>query len=273
VKYTAAALLLLLLAGCTAAPAPVADPSPEATAPEADVWTGFDYQLGGGYTPPAGANVVARDRTDVPADGIDTICYVNGFQTQGEDAELWAGHPELLLTGPDGDPVIDPNWPDEFLLDTSTPEKRSGIADIIGGWIDGCALDGFVAVEFDNLDSFTRSDGALTQDDNVALAEILVSRAHENFLRAGQKNSAELSGLAPEIGFDFAVTEECHRWDECGVYVDAYGEDLVLNIEYTDDLRGTAEEVCADPSIPAMTIIRDRDLTTPDNPDYFFEAC
>ena len=271
-KYTAAALLVLLLAGCTAAPSPSPKPTPETTAREAGVWTGFDYQLGGGYTPPEGVNVVARDRTDTPAEGIDTICYVNGFQTQGEDAELWAGHPDLVLTGSDGEPVIDPNWPDEFLLDTSTAEKRSGIAEILGAWIDGCALDGFVAVEFDNLDSFTRSEGALTQDDNVALAEVLVSRAHENFLRVGQKNSAELSFLAPQIGFDFAVTEECHRWDECGVYTEAYG-DLVLNIEYTDDLRGTPEEVCADESIPALTIIRDRDLTTPDSPDYYFEAC
>jgi len=255
VKYTAAALLVLLLAGCTAAPSPSPKPTPETTAREAGVWTGFDYQLGGGYTPPEGVNVVARDRTDTPAEGIDTICYVNGFQTQGEDAELWAGHPDLVLTGSDGEPVIDPNWPDEFLLDTSTAEKRSGIAEILGAWIDGCALDGFVAVEFDNLDSFTRSDGLLTKRQALKYAALLVRSAHDHGLAAGQKNLAGYDGT--RIGFDFAVSEECGRYDECGRYTEFFG-DQVLMIEYrTPDF----EKTCATYGATHAVVLRDRDLT------------
>ena len=233
---------------------------------------GFDYQLGGGYTPAEGTTIVARDRTDQPADGIYSICYVNGFQSQGEDADLWAEHDDLVLHDASGAPVIDANWPDEYLFDTSTAAKREGLAAIIGEWIDGCAADGFSAVEFDNLDSFSRSDGALTEDDNVALATLLVERATDAGLLAGQKNSAEFGERGPEIGFSFAVTEECHRWDECALYTDVYG-DAVLDIEYTDDLRGTVDEVCADSQLPSRTIIRDRDLTTPDDSDYFFTVC
>jgi hypothetical protein len=42
-----------------------------------------------------------------------------------------------------------------------TPAKRDALARIVDGWIAGCAAAGFRAVEFDNLDSFTRSGGAV----------------------------------------------------------------------------------------------------------------
>ena len=272
-KFVVAALAVLALAGCAATPAPAPTGTYDIAVTRPLPADGsFDYQLGGGYAPAEGTTIVARDRTDEPAEGLYTICYVNGFQSQGEDADLWAENDDLILHDAAGEPVIDVNWPDEYLFDTSTAEKREGLAAIIGEWIDGCAADGFQAVEFDNLDSFSRSDGALTEDDNVALATLLVSRAQQAGLEAGQKNSAEFGARGPEIGFSFAVAEECHRWDECALYTDVYG-DAVLDIEYTDDLRGTAEEVCADPQLPSRTIIRDRDLTQPDNAAYFFEAC
>ena len=85
-------------------------------------------------------------------------------------------------------------------------------------------------------------------------------------------NSAELGARGPDIGFDFAVAEECHRWNECDLYTDVYG-DYVLDIEYFDDLRGTVEEICADANQPPLTVIRDRDLTTPDNPGYEYKVC
>jgi hypothetical protein len=51
-----------------------------------------------------------------------------------------------------------------------------------------------------------------------------------------------------------------------------YG-DAVLDIEYTDDLRGTWAEVCADPQVPASTILRDRDLGVPGSAEYAFDHC
>jgi hypothetical protein len=127
-------------------------------------------------------------------------------------------------------------------------------------------------VEIDNLDSFTRSEGRLTADDALDLAARYAARAHSLGLAIAQKNGAELAARGrEEAGFDFAVVEECHRWDECGAYTDVY--DVVIDIEYDDDVRGSFADVCADAATPASTVLRDRNLTTPDDAAYVFESC
>ena len=88
----------------------------------------------------------------------------------------------------------------------------------MGRWVTGCARDGFDAVEFDNLDSFTRSHGLMTRD-GVGYAELLVRRAHDAGLAVGQKNLAGYDGTA--IGFDFAVAEECGRYRRVRAYDEA----------------------------------------------------
>ena len=242
-----------------------------------------DYQLGGSYDPPTGVGIVARDSSEYPAEGLYSICYVNGFQSQPQDAELWlTEYPELLLRYPDGsdadgavagEPVIDANWPDEMIFDTSTEANRVAIAAVIGETIAQCGERGFDAVEFDNLDSWSRSDGALTLDDSIALASLLVARSTEAGLAAGQKNSAELGSRGrEEAGFVFAVSEECAAFDECAAYSDVYGTN-VIDIEYTDEVDVDFAELCADPSHLPLTILRDRNLVTPDNPDYVYESC
>ena len=173
----------------------------------------------------------------------------------------------------DGADVIDPDWPDEALLDTSTPEQRSRIAELVGPWIEACADAGFDAVEFDNLDSYTRSGGAMSLDDNLALAATLVGIAHAGGLAAGQKNAAEeTERLHDEAGFDFAVVEECRAYDECDAYADVYG-DHVIAIEYSDALPRSFGELCGEPDAPASLVLRDRDLTVPGDPAYVFELC
>ena len=276
-RTACAALLataLLLLAGCSAAsPTPSTPPSSTGvTLPPAG--TVVDYQLGGGYEPAAGVGGVARDSTDVPAPGLYSICYVNGFQTQPADRDLWLDdRSDLVLVDADGDPVIDENWPDELILDTSSADNRERIAGFMAEAFAACADEGFDAVEIDNLDSYTRSDGALTDDDAIALATLYADSAHALGLAIAQKNAVELGSRGrDDAGFDFAVAEECQRFDECARYTEVYG-DYVIDIEYTDDLRGEFAEVCADPQVPSSTILRDRDLTTPDNPDYVFESC
>ena len=211
-----------------------------------------DYQLGGAYDPPDDVTVVARDRADEPLEGVYSICYVNGFQTQPGELSDW---PDDLLLQKDGEPFIDPGWPDEVILDTSSAANRDTIVDVIGEWIDGCASDGFQAVEFDNLDTYSRSDGLLTIDDNLLLASALVDRAHESGLAAGQKNSLELGDRGrDEAGFDFGVVEECHEFDECAAYGEIWGGQWI-DIEYTDT------SVCSDDARPLLTVVRDRDLT------------
>ncbi len=249
-----------VLAGCAAAPA-VTLPPPGAVP---------DYQLGGAYAPAAGVGVIGRDRGAAPVSGMYSICYVNGFQTQPGELASW---PSDLLLQRDDETVFDPDWPDEALLDTSSADRRERIGDIVIEWVEGCADSGFDAVEFDNLDSYTRSHGALTLDDNLALASLLVDAAHAAGLAAGQKNAAEdAAALHQRAGFDFAVTEECAVYEECGAYEAVYG-DHVIDIEYADDLPRSFAEMCADDRSPASMVLRDRNLVTPADGDYVFEVC
>jgi hypothetical protein len=278
--------VVLLLTACAAttptgvaptAPATAGAPAPAGAASTIiplPTDTKADYQLGGGYSPAARVGIVTRDSTDTPAKGLYSICYVNGFQTQGGDRQAWlTKYPTLVLRYANSKPVFDPGWPDEMLLDSSTAARRAGITGVIGKTIDHCKAAGFQAVEFDNLDSWTRSHHRLTKADNVALATLFVRRAHADGLAAGQKNTTELGAAGrTSIGFDFAVAEECYRYDECASYTRVYGR-RVIDIEYTDDLRGTFAAACAAPGRPAMTILRDRDLTTPSSKKYVYRSC
>ena len=257
----------LLLAACTA---PADDAAPSGMPPGVVV----DYQLGGGSPPADGITGVVRDVTDVPAEGLWSVCYVNGFQTQPGALGRWEReHPDLLLRSDDGAPVRDPAWPDEALLDTSTADRRAAVAAVVAGDVQECADRGFDAVELDNLDSWTRSDGRLTADGALDLSRRLVDVAHAAGLVVAQKNAAELGARGrDEAGFDLAVVEECHRWDECGAYAEVYG-DAVVAVEYADDLRGTWADVCADPATPSSVVLRDRALAPAGTAGHVLAAC
>lgn len=228
-----------------------------------------DYQLGGAYDPPARINVVVRDSSAARARDLYNICYVNGFQTQPGVA--WP--PQLLIRNSKGKPLVDPDWPDEHLLDISSEKLRTAVLERLAVTIAGCARAGFDAVEFDNLDSFTRSKGVLKRSDSVAFAKLLVRVAHEQGLAAGQKNTPQLSDRERrQIGFDFAVSEECHRYDECSEYTRFYG-DRVINIEYADDLRAPFADICADVATPRDTVLRDRELKPAQRTGYRYDHC
>jgi len=128
------------------------------------IGTDVDYQLGGAVDRPETVGIIARDRTEDPAAGRYNICYVNGYQTQPNEKRFWLRHHPGLLLKKNDKPVVDENW-GEFLLDIRTPEKRRQLAAIVGGWIAGCADDGFQAVELDNLDSFSRSHRLIARAD------------------------------------------------------------------------------------------------------------
>ncbi|MFW6775555.1 endo alpha-1,4 polygalactosaminidase [Nocardioides sp. CPCC 205120] len=212
----------------------------------------WDYQIGGPRDVPADVAVVERDRAAEPLAGVYNLCYVNAFQAQPGEEDTWAGG-DLLLVDDAGEPVVDEDW-DEALLDTSTPERRAALVEVVRPWIEGCAADGFDAVELDNLDSFLRSDGLLTLEDAAAYAALLVDVAHGAGLAAAQKNLGEYDGTA--VGFDLAVVEECGAYDECGAYAASYG-DRVLVVEYTDEGLATA---CAGWGDELSVVRRDLDL-------------
>jgi hypothetical protein len=227
-----------------------------------------DYQLGGPYDPAPGTDIVTRDRTVAPAPGAYGVCYVNAVQTQPDAARWWKReHPDLLLRH-DGRLVVDGAW-DELLLDTSTAAKRRALTQIVGAWIDGCAARGYQAVEPDNLDSYARSHGALTQRDNLAFARALIARAHAAGLAIGQKNTAELGRRGPALGFDFAVAEECQAYQECDAYTGPYA-DHVIEIEY-DAARFSA--ACAARGARISVLLRDRDVVPRGTRGYVSRSC
>lgn len=203
-------------------------PAASAAVEPLPVGTDVDYQLGGTKAMAHHVGIIVRDREARPAPGRYNICYLNGFQTQESEQDFWDDHQDLVLHDASGEPVEDQAW-NEFLLDLQTPNKRQRLANIVGGWIEGCAAGGFDAVEFDNLDSFTRSEGLITRTDAIAFAKLLVGAAHDAGLAAGQKNLSNFDGT--RVGYDFAVSEECGRYNECAAYVAHYGR-RVLAIEY-----------------------------------------
>ncbi len=226
------AVSLVLSTGCAySGQSPVFVPLPPTTG-------AFDYQLGGGYSPARDVSVLTRDSTDAPAEGIYSICYVNGFQTQ--PGESWPK--SLILKTAHGTPLVDSGWPDEHLIDISTTMKGAAAADRRLVTIAVCAEKGFKA-------------------------------AHSKGLAASQKNAPELAAVGKQgIGFDFATTEECDRFSECGAYTETYGKH-VLDIEYIDSLRDDFHAVCARKATPTQTVLRDKELVSPDHQDYAYGHC
>jgi len=212
---------------------------------------GFDYQLGGPRDVPDGIGIVVRDRQAPPPAGAYSVCYVNAFQTQPGEGGVWRRRPSLVLRRR-GRAVIDEAW-NERLLDLRTDRRRRAIARIVARWTRRCAADGFDAVEFDNLDSYTRSHGLLRRRHATAFARLIVRDAHRVGLAVAQKNTPQIDGR--RLGFDFVVAEECVRYRECHRYVARYGP-RVLAVEYRarDLARG-----CRDRAVPTL-LLRDRAL-------------
>lgn len=266
------ALALGSAAGCASgsdSPAQADSAADRVRAPKADAV--FDYQLGGPYRPGPDVRAVSRDRSAEPAPGLYNICYVNAFQTQPGQAVRWweREHPELLLRDGDGELVVDEDW-GEPLLDISGRAEREALLDIVGAWVDGCADAGFDAVEPDNLDSYARSDGLLTARDAEAFATLLAERAHQQGLAVAQKNTSDLlGGPAARIGFDFAVVEECARYQECPAFAQEY-DDRVFDIEYrAADFDAACRSLGGELSIT----LRDRDVVPADEKGHLRRHC
>lgn len=255
----AAALITPLFAASTAGAAAQAVTLPP-------VHDGFDYQIGGAYAPPAGVGVVSRDHTASPAAGLYNICYVNAFQAQEGAESEWDS--DLLLRDSSGEIVYDGGW-GEALLDIRTAAKRDRIAAKVKTWIDGCASKKFNAVEPDNLDSYDRSEGLISEANAKAFVKSLSSYAHEKNLAMAQKNTVKFSTARAETGLDFAIAEECGEWDECGDYTEGFGNNVIV-IEYQES---AFKKTCAEFGSRLSVVLRDVFVTVPGNSQYVRKTC
>lgn len=225
----------------------------------------FDYQIGGAYTPPSGVRVVSRDHSAQPAAGLYNICYVNAFQAQPNTESEWG---DLLLRDSAGKIVYDADW-GEALLDIRTADKRQRIAAKVNGWVDSCASKGFQAVEPDNYDSYSRSNNLLTTSQAQTYIKLLSAHAHGAGLAIAQKNTVELAGNRVANGLDFAVAEECADWDECGDFVSAFGNNVIV-IEYS---AAGLRAACSGWGSSLSIVRRDVDVSTPGSSGYVYKTC
>jgi hypothetical protein len=242
----------------------------------------FDYQIGGDYQPPAGVTVVSRDWFNGSALSGNrySICYINAFQTQDDEPGVdrpdeRSNWPRPLVLVELGD---DPNWGGEYLVDISTATSRAAALAHVAPMVDTCAAKGFRAVEYDNLDSWTRFDGTPLEGqvpfgraEAVAYAELLTDYAHSRGLAVGQKNTPQLTRAESlqVIGFDFAIAEECGRYRECGDYTAVFGNHVIA-IEYNGaGFRRACNTIGARVSV----VRRDVNVTTPGSATYRYAAC
>lgn len=241
----------------------------------------FDYQLGGDYPPPGGAEIVVRDWfSGAPlADPGYSICYVNAFQTQPNERRTnrpdeRANWPRSLVLDRLGD---DPKWGGEYLIDISTKRKRRRAARWVEPMIDACAERGFEAVEFDNLDSWTRFDGTplarrvpFGRGAAMKYARGLAGRSHDAGLAVAQKNVSQLPRrTVRKVGFDFVIAEECGRYRECRRYARVH-RNRVLAIEYR---RKDFRRACKAIGDRVAVILRDRLLRRPGAKRYVYDSC
>ena len=242
---------------------------------------GFDYQIGGDYPLPPGVSVVSRDwfSGQAAADPVYSICYVNAFQTQADESGVdrpdeRSNWPRRLVLNRLGD---DPHWGGEYLVDVRDRARRRRAARWVAQMTAGCARKGFEAVEFDNLDSWTRFDGTplagrvpFGKREALAYARRLVGRAHALGLAAAQKNTADVTrAQSRRVGFDFAIAEECARYDECDRYRRVYGR-RVIEIEYR---RRDFRKACREQGSDISVVLRDRLVSTPAAQRYVYDGC
>ncbi|MEV7040770.1 endo alpha-1,4 polygalactosaminidase [Amycolatopsis sp. NPDC051061] len=263
VQFLAGAALAAAVVAGTACSASAAPAGTRAVTPP-PVKAGFDYQIGGAYTPAGDVKVVSRDHTAQPAAGLYNICYVNAFQAQPGAEGEWN---DLLLRDADGKVVVDEDW-GEALLDLRTADKRTRVAAKVDTWVDDCAAKGYQAIEPDNYDSFTRSQGLLTDSNAQAYIRLLSAHAHEKGLAIGQKNTSELAGQRQANGLDFAIAEECGQQKNCGEFTPAFGDHVIV-IEYTDSGLKTACSRWSSLSI----VRRDLDVVPKGEAGYVRKTC
>lgn len=231
--------------GCEVNPAWVPEPG-----------TPWQWQLSGPVDLSVDVPIFDLDGFDTTAEQIEqlhdqgrhVICYVNvgAWESWRPDADRF---PVQTLGRPNG-------WPGERWLDIS---RLDLLEPIMAARFDDCAAKGFDAVEPDNIDGYLNRTGFdLTADHQLAFNRRMAELAHERGLSIGLKNDVEQAAELVD-SFDFAINEECARYDECQLLMPfVRAGKAVLHVEY--DL--TPPQFCRlTNSLGFSSMVKDRDLT------------
>lgn len=193
----------------------------------------WQWQLAGTPAVLPGVAIYGMDGQETPertvedfADrGLHTVCYFSAGSIErwrpdaGRFPDEMIGNP---LDGWDGE-----SWLDIRQIDILLP--------LMAERIDSCARKGFHAVEADNVDGYVNDTGfPLTAQDQLRYNRALAELAHERGLSIGLKNDVDqIAELEPD--FDFAINEECFRYNECDAYrpFTTAGK-AVFNVEYEE---------------------------------------
>ena len=203
-------------------------------------WT---WQLLGSPPPPYTDDVYDVDLFDTSDETIDAIhdagrlviCYLSAGSS-----EDWRPDDDLFASDDRGGDLD--GWPGERWLDVRSPTVRA----VMTARLDLAASRGCDGVEPDNVDGYANDSGFdLTADDQLDFNRFLAGAAHERDLLVGLKNDLD-QVLELVDHFDFAVSEQCHEYDECELLVPfvAAGKP-VFDAEYDDAYVDDPDPVCA----------------------------
>jgi hypothetical protein len=156
--------------------------------------------------------------------GLAAICYLSAGTW-----ENWRPDASAFPTTALGRNVG--GWKGERWLDV---RQRSTVWPLMEKRLNMCAVKGFDAVEFDNVDGYANRSGfPLTSADQLVYNRFLAAEAHERGLSAGLKNDVDqLESLWRH--YDFAINEQCNQYSECAGYKTFFiaNGKAVFQIEY-----------------------------------------
>jgi hypothetical protein len=217
--------------------------NPPSTASKLLPGTPWYWQLQGTVNTSQAAKVYDIDLYDnsaatfasLKASGHIVICYFSAgtYEDWRSDANQFPA--AALGSSVDG-------WPGENWLDVRNATVRS----IMAQRMDLAKSKGCDGLEPDNVDGYSNKSGfPLTAQDQINFNSFLADQAHARGMIVALKNSTDLvSALVSK--FDFAVVEECWKYNECSAYSPFVSQNkAVLNAEYTAFSSATCTKAAA----------------------------
>lgn len=212
----------------TPTPAPTPTPVPTTAITPGTTWY---WQLQGTINTAQNVKVYDIDLYDtsttmiqsLKASGKFVLCYFSAgsYENWRSDASQFPA--SALGNNLDG-------WPGERWLDIRNQEVRN----IMARRMDLAKSKGCDGLEPDNVDGYQNNPGfPLTAQDQINYLSYLADQAHARGLQIALKNSTDLVKSLVDK-FDFAVVEECFKYNECQMYSPFVQKGkAVLNAEYS----------------------------------------